>query len=149
MVSPAQSLSSENKSPSHLEECWDEPAADLLQADLAVLQGAWATLSGRRMAEFLVSGQHFTVHFVDGDIYMGSFTLDPTAWPKRMDVCIDEGPSLHKGQSALCIYEVDGDTLRWCTAGPGQRERPASFTTDDRHSLSLIFQREKKLPSKG
>jgi hypothetical protein len=59
-----------------------------------------------------------------------------------MVVRIEEGPHRHKGQTALCIYEVAGDMLRWCTAGPGQTEQLGDFPdeTDFRY-LFLGFRR--------
>src|SRR5205085_1527111 len=103
----------------HLEDCWDEPAPVPAPGlpDLELLQGVWNSVSGRRPAEFLVSGTHVTVHFADGAIYLGSFELNSAESPRTMDVRIDEGPPHHKGLVALCIYELDGDVLRWCTSG--------------------------------
>jgi uncharacterized protein (TIGR03067 family) len=136
--------------PAHLEDCWDEPDASAVRGDLEALQGAWQSIAGRREAAFLVSGDHFTVHFADGDIYMGRFTIDPSAWPKRMEICIVEGPAHHRGMSALCIYELDGDKLNWCTAGPGQSQRPMSFPgEDDPRFLCVLFQREKARGRRG
>ena len=130
--------------PAHLEDCWDEPDDGAARGDLDSMQGAWESIAGRREAEFLVAGSRFTVHFADGDIYMGRFTLDPSAWPKRMEIHIEEGPAAHRGLSALCIYELDGDKLNWCTAGPGQPQRPATFPAeDDTRYLCVLFQREK------
>jgi uncharacterized protein (TIGR03067 family) len=132
----------------HLEDCWDEPDARAKTACtyLDLLQGAWVTVSGRRRAEFLVCGTQVTVHFADGEIYMGSLTIDPYARPAAMDIRIDEGPQKHRGKIALCVYEVDGDTLRWCTAGPGQLARPDGvFAEKDRYHLSLVFRREHRM----
>jgi len=127
----------------HLEDCWDEPVQPPGLPDLERLQGAWVCIAGRRPAEFLVSGSHLTVHFKDGPIYLGSFEVSSASRPKTMDIKIDEGPPHHKGLTALCIYELDGDTLRWCTAGPGQTSRPGQFpTAEDPNSLCLLFRRE-------
>jgi uncharacterized protein (TIGR03067 family) len=127
-----------------LEDCWDEPSprSRPVCSDTEALQGAWISIAGRRQAELLVSGSHFAVHFADGDIYMGSFTLGCDGWPCTMDLQIDEGPHRHKGQLALCIYELDGDLMRWCTASPGQPERPKTFAEEDPLHLSLVFQLE-------
>jgi uncharacterized protein (TIGR03067 family) len=105
------------------------------------LQGAWLSVAGRRQAELLVSGDHLTVHFAEGDIYMGRFTLGE-GQPATMDVRVEEGPPQHKGQLARCIWEVDGDMLRWCTALPGQPGRPADFAEADPRHLCLVFHRE-------
>jgi uncharacterized protein (TIGR03067 family) len=131
--------------PVHLEDWWDEPDETVQQArkDLEALQGAWTFISGRRPAQFLVSGTRFAIHFADGEIYFGSFTLTPYARPKAMDVRIEEGPGRHKGQTVLCIYELSNNTLRWCIAGPGQSDRPPAFPAEeDTRYLYLIFRRE-------
>lgn len=127
-----------------LEDFWDEPAPRERPAcpDTQALQGAWACVAGRRRALFLVAGDRFTLHFADGAIYMGTFSLGDDGWPCAMDVRIDQGPPRHKGLDALCIYEFDGDTLRWCTAEPGQQERPTAFIELDPRHLCLVFRRE-------
>ncbi len=43
------------------------------------LQGSWNFVSGIREAQMLIAGDHFTVKFKNGDIYLGDYTLDPTA----------------------------------------------------------------------
>jgi uncharacterized protein (TIGR03067 family) len=128
----------------HLEDCWDEPPPGPWQgrSDVERLQGAWAS-AGRRRAVFLVSGMHFAIHFSNGDIYMGQFEVDPTMRPRVMLVRVEEGPPHHKGQTALCIYEFEGDTLRWCTSGPGRTDQPTGFPSeDDPNHLFLVFRRE-------
>jgi uncharacterized protein (TIGR03067 family) len=131
--------------PQHLEDCWDEPepAKRPTMSDLDALQGAWISVSGRRQAKLLVSGTHLALHFADGDIYLGAFSLEQTGQPRSMTVSIQEGPARHKGQTALCIYELAGDVLRWCTAGPGQKERLGAFPAEgDFRYLCLGFRRE-------
>src|SRR5438094_4388738 len=84
------------------------------RADLEMLQGAWLSVSGRHQAELLIAGNLFAVKFLNGKIYMGTLDLDAGERPKEMLMRIDEGPIRHKGKFALCIYELTGDTLRWC-----------------------------------
>src|SRR5215831_7193002 len=99
-------------------------AADVdAQADLEQLQGAWTSVFGRREADLLVAGRLFTVRFADGEVYMGAFQLNLAAWPKAIDMRVDEGPARHKGKIALCVYELDGDLLRWCATEPGREKR--------------------------
>jgi uncharacterized protein (TIGR03067 family) len=107
------------------------------------LQGAWFSFSGRREAEFLISGNRFTVRFADGDIYMGAFELHSTALPKLMEMRIEEGPARHKGKTTLCIYELDDGTMRWCTGSPGNAERLTAFPAEDAPDyLCLRLRRE-------
>jgi uncharacterized protein (TIGR03067 family) len=129
-----------------LEDSWDEPRPALVASrpDEEMLQGAWTCTSGRRRASFLVCGNLFAIHFIDGDIYMGSFVLDPVASPRTMVVTIHEGPSRHRGLSAHCIYELEGDTMRWCTAGPDRTGAPAAFPPEgDPNYLCLVLQRHR------
>jgi uncharacterized protein (TIGR03067 family) len=108
------------------------------------LQGTWNFVSGIRAAQLLVAGDHFTVKFKNGDIYVGTYKLDPTRRPKTMDMTIHEGPDKHRGKTSLGIYEFDGDHLIWCPADPGSDERLPSFPPEeDTKHLCIIFQREK------
>jgi uncharacterized protein (TIGR03067 family) len=127
-----------------LEDVWDEPApgASCALSDLERLQGAWLAVAGRRRAEFLIAGNRIAAHFADGDVYLGSFTLDHDGRHSTMNVRVEEGPRSHKGLVANCIYEVDGDVLRWCTASPGQDDRPRVFAECDPLHLCLVFRRE-------
>lgn len=114
--------------------------------ELRRLQGAWATIAGRRAAELLVAGRRFTIWFEDGDVYVGAFEIDAEARPRRMEMRIDEGPARHKGKTARCIYELEGEALRWCAAEPGAGNRPTAFPFfEDVDYLSLLFGREKML----
>jgi uncharacterized protein (TIGR03067 family) len=113
------------------------------QNDLAQLQGAWMSIAGRRQAELLIAGNLFSIKFLDGAIYMGTFEIDPAEQPCEMDMRIDEGPIKHKGNITLCVYDLTGDTLRWCPGQPGSEERPQGFCDeDDPNGLCVVFRRE-------
>jgi uncharacterized protein (TIGR03067 family) len=113
------------------------------RAEREALQGTWLSVSGRREAELIIAGYLFAVHFSDGEVYMGAFQLNSRSRPKMIDMRIDEGPHRHRGKIARCIYDVDGDTLRWCAAEPGVERLLTHFPSvyDIRH-LSLVFQRK-------
>lgn len=111
--------------------------------DIDHLQGSWTTVAGPRQARLLIAGTRFAFAFVSGDVYIGSYTIDPGSDPKSMDMRIDEGPPSHHGQLALCIYHLDGDTLKWCPARPGRGMRPSEFApVDDPQQLCLVFTRD-------
>ena len=84
------------------------------RTDLDALQGAWVTVAGPREAKLLVAGNRFAVEFEDGTIYMGSFTLDPTDDPKRIDMRIEEASLLiRKGRhrdALATLAALDGLT---------------------------------------
>ena len=112
------------------------------------LQGTWNFVSGIREAQMLIAGDHFTVKFASGDIYLGTYTLDPTSKPRMMDMTITEGPAKHRGKTSLIIYELDGDHLIWCPAEPGTGNRLRAFPPEeDTRHLCIIFRREKSRPA--
>jgi uncharacterized protein (TIGR03067 family) len=73
------------------------------QRDCEALQGAWGFVSGIREVQLLFVGDHFTARFADGDIYVGTFRVDPTRKPRAIDMIITEGPARHKGKTSLGI----------------------------------------------
>jgi uncharacterized protein (TIGR03067 family) len=107
------------------------------------LQGPWRFVSGKREAQLLVSGDHFTMRFRNGDIYVGTFTLDPTHRPRAMDLTIQDGPEPFRGKTALAIYELDGEHLIWCPAPPGSERLRAFPAQDDEAHLCIIFRRDR------
>ena len=127
----------------------EQAAPNAVLMDLEMLQGTWVTICGRREAELLFAGHHFTVRFMDGDLYMGRFALNPHGHPKVMEMTIDEGPDHHQGKVARCLYDLAHDALRWCAPEPGVGERLGSFpAVQDKRFLSLLFRRELPHPRK-
>ena len=121
--------------------------------DLSQLQGEWSMASGSRDGQALpddmlknskrvCKGDETTV-VVGGQLLMkAKFTLDPSKKPKSIDYRITGGANA--GKTQLGIYELDGDTLKFCFSTPG-KDRPADFATkagDGR--TSSVWKREKK-----
>jgi uncharacterized protein (TIGR03067 family) len=116
---------------------------DAARRDRERIQGVWGFVAGKREAQLLISGDHFTMRFRNGDIYVGTFTVDPMQRPKAMDLQIREGPEQYRGKTALAIYEIDGEHLIWCPAEPGQCDRLRAFPPEeDPGHLCIIFKRE-------
>ncbi len=112
--------------------------------DRARLQGVWNFVTGRRKVQLLINGDNFTARFSNGDVYRGTFEVDPTRKPKAMDMTITEGPLKFNGVAAKAIYALDGEHLIWCPAEPGAKERPKAFPpTDSQEYLCIVFRREK------
>ena len=120
------------------------PAPPASRTDLDQLQGSWSSVAGPCEARFLVSGTRFAFEFVGGDIYIGTFDLAPGG---KMDMRVEEGPTDHRGQTALCIYNVEGGVLRWCPGRPGSGRRLSAFPrVDDPRYLSFVFRHAPKRP---
>jgi uncharacterized protein (TIGR03067 family) len=99
--------------------------------ELEMLQGAWSFVSGRQHVDLLIAGNNFAAKYKNGPLYMGTFRIDPDQNPKTMDMLVQEGPEKHRWKTALCIYEVNGNTLRWCPSEPGRRDRLEDFPPED------------------
>ncbi len=70
----------------------------------------------------------------------GTFKLDPSRNPHRIDITPDVGP--YKGKTLLGIYERKGDSLKICAAIPG-RSRPEGFKTAPGSGSTLeVYKRE-------
>jgi uncharacterized protein (TIGR03067 family) len=71
----------------------------------------------------------------------GTFTLNPTATPKTIDMVPADGPN--QGKMFRGIYQLEGDELKACFAFPG-KERPKTFLTEANSGLVLEFWRRTK-----
>jgi hypothetical protein len=128
------------------------PARSRLRSDSELLQGAWKTIAGRRQARFLIVGSRFAFEFLDGEagIYIGSFKLSGDGHLRHLDMHIEEGPDDHRGQTAMCIYHLDADILRWCPCQPGAKARLTGFpSVDDDKYLSLVFKHDRPQRKNG
>lgn len=100
------------------------------------LEGTWNVVSlevdGQQMPAGMFSGAHIVVEgdrfqsLGMGAVYEGTVNLDNTANPKTFDLHFIAGPE--KGNTALAIYELDGDDWKICLTTRGG-DRPKKFTT--------------------
>jgi uncharacterized protein (TIGR03067 family) len=115
-----------------------------VKEEIDKLQGTWAIVSleveGMKMKEtvfkgskIILNGTAFTTLSM-GATYKGTFTVDPTATPKTIDMNFTEGPEA--GNKSLGIYELDGDTWKLCLS-VGAKERPKAFATKAGSGLAL------------
>ena len=113
-----------------------EPASETVKKEMARFDGEWAMVSGERdgmaLPEDLVKGAkrvakdgETTVTIGGSTFLKAKYTVDPSKKPKTIDYTLTDGPN--KGKQQLGIYEIDGNTLKFCFAGPGA-ERPTDFT---------------------
>src|SRR5580700_8386142 len=94
--------------------------------------------TGKRVAK---DGE--TTITVSGQIYFkAKFSIDPSKKPKAIDYEMTEGPT--KGKTHLGIYELDGDTVKFCFAAPG-KDRPSDFAAKEGSERTLsVWKRDKK-----
>src|SRR5262245_26365771 len=104
-------------------------AQDAAKEEMARLEGEWSMVSGEAngvpMPEVTVkTGKRVakdgeTSVSIGGRVYFkAKFSIDPAKMPKAIDYAMTEGPT--KGETHLGIYELDGDTIKFCFAAPGR-----------------------------
>jgi uncharacterized protein (TIGR03067 family) len=128
-------------------------AEDAVKKEMALLEGEWSMVSGEANGlsmpkETVESGKRVakdgvTTITISGQIYLkAKFSIDPTKKPRAIDYTMTEGPT--KGKTHLGIYELDGDTVKFCFAAPG-KDRPTDFTAKEGSERTLsVWKREKK-----
>jgi uncharacterized protein (TIGR03067 family) len=130
-----------------------DDAADAVKKEMANLQGEWSMVSGEidaqalpedsvKVAKRSAKGDETTVT-IGGTVFMkAKYTIDPAKKPKTIDYTMTDGPT--KGKTQLGIYELDGDTVKFCFSSPGQ-DRPTDFTTKEGSGRTLsVWKRDKK-----
>lgn len=132
-------------------------AADAPKGDLAKLSGTWLTVSLVSDGKPLVGenippkegpvtklnyvGSKWMVIVGDKTVATGLFKVDAAKTPKELDVLDESGVINDKTKRA--IYELDGDTYRYCIARAGQ-PRPTEFTSKAGSGHSLIVSKREK-----
>jgi uncharacterized protein (TIGR03067 family) len=100
------------------------------------LEGTWVMVSverdGRAIRpqtnlKMIYTADKFVLKSGDDVVVAGTIKLDSTKKPKTIDTTYTEGPN--KGQTLKGIYEVDGDTAKFCRAGAPDQDRPSEFKT--------------------
>ena len=116
--------------------------------DLEQLQGDWSMLSPNGSGETIpdskrvCKGDETTVTFGGRLMMKAKFTLDPAKNPKTIDYAVTDGQ--YKGKTLLGIYELNGDTAKFCFSSPG-KDRPNNFTsTPGDGRISSVWKRAKK-----
>jgi uncharacterized protein (TIGR03067 family) len=133
----------------------DAPRDDV-KKDKEKLQGTWkavtAEAGGKSQDDaeehrLIFSGDEFSVKKGEETMIKGNFKIDSSKKPKEIDMEFMEAKRDNlKGKIALGIYELDGDTLKWCWNKPGG-ERPKKFSSEaaDVHLLVTLKREKPKL----
>ena len=70
-----------------------------------------------------------------GGLGSGTFTIAENGRTGTMDAVQTSGPE--NGRNYLGVYELDGNTLRWCVTGRN-RQRPQEMATDRGNYLMIL-----------
>jgi uncharacterized protein (TIGR03067 family) len=126
--------------------------------DLDKLTGTWLTVSlvnnGKMLVDdkippkkgpvtkFAYDGDKWMVKVGDKTVASGIFKIDSAKTPKEIDIMDESG--MKNDKTKLGIYELDGDTYKFCLA-PAGKPRPTEFTSKagSGHSLG-VSKREKQ-----
>jgi uncharacterized protein (TIGR03067 family) len=114
--------------------------------------GEWSMVSIHQSGKPTVPPEwaHFGLRVVRGNLVTitmngqvmlkATFTDDSSTTPRSIDYTLAAGPQ--KGKKQLGVYEVDGDTARYCMAAPG-KPRPTALVTraGDGRTLSVWTRR--------
>lgn len=128
-------------------------AQDAPKKEMAQLEGDWSMVSGvadgfAMPPDMVKNGKRVakqgetTISFGGQVYFKAKFTVDATKKPKTIDYAMTEGPT--KGKTHLGIYELDGDTVKFCFAAPG-KDRPTEFFAKEGSQRTLsVWKRDKK-----
>jgi hypothetical protein len=131
----------------------DDPS----KGDLDKLRGTWLTVSlvnnGKTLVgektpqkegpttKLVYDGNKWMIKVGDKTVASGIFKIDSTKQPKEIDIMDESG--VKNDTTKLGIYELNGDTYKYCLA-PAGKPRPMYFTSKDESGHSLgVSKREK------
>jgi uncharacterized protein (TIGR03067 family) len=126
------------------------------QNELAKLRGTWLTVSlvndGQTVVDdktkptgpattLVYDGDKWMVQVGDKTVAKGTFKVDVAKTPKEIDVFDESG--LPNDRTKRGIYEISGDTYRFCLA-PAGKPRPTEFSSKPGSGHSLGVSRRAK-----
>ncbi len=125
----------------------EESKEDLAKRDLKKLEGTWMVVTAELYGNAIGRPEDKSALVIDGNkaIWMirdeggqtADIKLDASKTPKTIDFAITRGSDFRKTQ--LCIYELDGETLKICYGTPGDDKRPSEFTSKKKEGMGMSF----------
>jgi uncharacterized protein (TIGR03067 family) len=122
---------------------------DTIKKEKEKLKGDWTVASlhadgkdaKEEEATFTFAGDKLTVAFKDSK-QSATYTIDPAAQPKTIDIVPEEGPE--KGKTIKGIYTFDDDGLKICAAASPDKDRPKEFAAKKGSGSVLIVLKKDK-----
>jgi uncharacterized protein (TIGR03067 family) len=127
------------------------------KGDLDKLRGTWVTVSlvndGKMLVDekappakgpttkLVYDGTTWMIKVGDKTVASGAFRIDPTKMPREIDIMDESG--VKNDKTKLGIYELDGDTYKYCLAPTG-KPRPTEFTSTAGSGNSLGVSKRQK-----
>jgi uncharacterized protein (TIGR03067 family) len=133
----------------------DEPK-DVGDQDRKALQGTWQVVEQThgddavdeqaKGVQFIFDHNKIVVKKDEKAILEGTFRIDAAKSPPQIDAKIlkDEEEPQRVGETAVGIYQISGDRLKWCSSEPGQDTRPSEFATKGTNFVLIVLERSKK-----
>ena len=111
--------------------------------DLVSVERDGKELTPQKDTKMVTAGNKFVIKVGDKVLVAGTSKFDASKKPKTVDVTYTEGPD--KGKTLKGIYEVEGDTAKFCRAGTPEQERPTEFKTKaGSGGLASVYKRAKQ-----
>jgi uncharacterized protein (TIGR03067 family) len=125
--------------------------------DIDKLSGTWVTVSlvsdGKTLVDektppkegpatkLVYEGNRWMVKVGAKPVARGMIKIDATKSPKEIDILDESG--MQNDKTRLAIYELDGDTYKYCIGQPG-KPRPTEFTSKPGSGHSLTVSKREK-----
>jgi uncharacterized protein (TIGR03067 family) len=124
-------------------------------SDQQAIQGAWQPVREEmrggpapgdvREHRMIFAGDGFKlVSGADEVLLRGTFVLDPTKQPRRIEMKVSDGAGGNPEAPVHGIYELSGDELKWCAAEPGAADAPTKFDTKGTTHVLIVLKRGPK-----
>jgi len=115
------------------------------KGDLGKMQGKWTGMIGPENNVPLVlvlKGNSVTINVTRPDTgqaieFKGEIRIDEKTKPKQWDWAKFTAPNGEEVPDNLAVYELDGDTLKVCSGGPGN-PRPSELKAGDGGPPNLV-----------
>jgi uncharacterized protein (TIGR03067 family) len=129
----------------------DEPAGDAVKTEVKKMEGTWTfekvvqngeeprPVEEMKVMRLVIDGKTRTV-MQNGEVRSkATYSIDPKASPKTIDVEILDGPL--KGRTLYGIYDLDGDSFTMCLSLDG-KVRPMKLEAG-KGNVYQVFKRTK------